>query len=379
MKEQQVQRYESTDYAGASLKRLNDVAEALGMRFRVPIEAAPGSGPGDLERLQRRLRDNGLDSSFLQRRFLPTLGGSGEGDNVAAMSLAARVGRVFGIDAVDILRSDNIELPVARPLAAAFKMPANASREGLGAYTEYVHYLCSIVVHATPDVEPRPLPESAESFREAVLSAHGRLDLHALLRFLWDEGIAVLPLSDHGRFHGAYFKLGGRSVIVLKQRVRHASRWLFDLLHETKHAIEFRTREEALVIDAEDGGTISDAAAEEKANDFAGDVLLAGRAEELAHECAAAAGGSIPRLKSVVPRVAEKYGVDVAALANYLAFRLSEQGQSWWGAAANLQGGTYDPWSATRDVFLERVDFRALNTMDRALLVLALQEAEPHG
>ena len=73
------------------------------------------------------------------------------------------------------------------------------------------------------------------------------------------------------------------------------------------------------------------------ASQFAGDIVLDGCAEEIAQASVDQARGSVERLKSVVPDVAGRFGVDSGALANYLAFRLSWQGINWWGAAANLQ------------------------------------------
>ena len=55
------------------------------------------------------------------------------------------------------------------------------------------------------------------------------------------------------------------------------------------------------------------------ASQFAGDILLEGRAEEIAQASVDQARGSVERLKGVVPDVARRFGVDTGALANYLA------------------------------------------------------------
>jgi DNA-binding XRE family transcriptional regulator len=55
MKEQQVQRYEATDYAGASLERLSKVINALGLHVREDV-LLPGAG-GALEEVFDVLRD----------------------------------------------------------------------------------------------------------------------------------------------------------------------------------------------------------------------------------------------------------------------------------------------------------------------------------
>ena len=108
------------------------------------------------------------------------------------------------------------------------------------------------------------------------------------------------------------------------------------------------------------------------ASQFAGDVMLDGKADELARDCVARSRMKVPLLKSVVPKVAKTRGVSVGALANYLAFRLSTQGVNWWGAAANLQREDGDPWATAREVFVERHPYRIDDEVDRALLDRAL-------
>ena len=112
------------------------------------------------------------------------------------------------------------------------------------------------------------------------------------------------------------------------------------------------------------------------ANRFAGDVILDGRAEELAKLCVEAARGRVELLKSIVPGIASREGVRVDALANYLAYRLSLQDISWWGTATNLQETDSNPWQIARDVFLENVPLQNINEFDRNLLIQALADTE---
>lgn len=112
------------------------------------------------------------------------------------------------------------------------------------------------------------------------------------------------------------------------------------------------------------------------ATQFAGDVVLAGRAEELAERCVQAARGSVERLKATVPRVAARENVPADALANYMAFRLALQGINWWGAATNLQATGPDPWQIARDFLLEQENFERLNDVDHHLLLRALSDVE---
>jgi N-glycosylase/DNA lyase len=109
---------------------------------------------------------------------------------------------------------------------------------------------------------------------------------------------------------------------------------------------------------------------------FAGDVVLDGRAETIAERAVDAAAGQLQRLKMVVPNVAAREGVEVDSLANFLAYRLAQQGENWWGAANNLQRHG-DPWRTARDVLVERIEFGRLNPIDRQLLLAALRARAP--
>jgi hypothetical protein len=81
-------------------------------------------------------------------------------------------------------------------------------------------------------------------------------------------------------------------------------------------------------------------------------------------------------LQGVVPKVAAEAGVPADSLAEYLAYRLTQQGLNWWGAATNLQDRTGNPWRVARDIALERLDFSRLNPIDRELLSFALTDRE---
>jgi cytidylate kinase len=146
------------------------------------------------------------------------------------------------------------------------------------------------------------------------------------------------------------------------------------LLHEYFHASHDADLEEHPVIEESE---MSDARRhspeEQQASQFAGDVVLDGRAEELAEKCVDVAQGSVERLKSAVPQVAKRAGVSVEALANYMAFRLSLQGINWWGAATNLQQNGVGSLCSPRDMLLGRVRLARLNPVDRDLLLRALE------
>lgn len=364
LKSQMIQRYEATEFAGASFSRLREVADALGVRISQRIDL----GDRDLDRdeLRRRLREAGVATQLLDRRILPIQ------SNTAGTYEAAEVAeRVFQLNSAT---SDEGRLPAA----AGFKMPERVSVSYLEGYVQYAAYLSHLLIRATPDLHRSAnLPNEHTDLRSELLAASGGVvEFEGAVRWFWDHGVAVLPLADPGAFHGAFWRIDHRDVIVLKQANRLPSRWLFDLLHEYSHLT--RTSEPgALVIDTNEDSTTDGVDPEEevRANRFAGDVLLGGNAEALALEAVGLSSGKLERLKRSVPKVANSHGVNVADLANYLAWRLSMQGENWWGAASNLQPPGPDPWLAARDELLLRIDPYHLDATDQAILARALEEA----
>ena len=363
MPEQQVQRYEANDWATASLARLTEVANALGVSIAERMPGTPATI--DAGQLARQLRRAGLERNFVARRLTPA--GDDADGLIPVLDLASRVHRIYGWSTSDVLAGQSLDVEL--PTAVGFKWPKRASEPRVRAYTMYTHYLALLALQATSGLEARPIPRLASEFRAAVLDRSGAVTFETVLDFVWWLGIPVVPLADPGGFHAVLWRTGGRNAIVLKQQNRTMSRWVFDVLHELDHANEEPTEAEYGVVDDDPE---ADEDAEIAANQFAGDVLLDGRAEELAQECVEVAKNRVEYLKAAVRRVAAGNNVEIADLANYLAYRLSLQNINWWGTATNLQSGDGDPWALARDQFFRRADVGALNELDRSLLSQAL-------
>jgi transcriptional regulator with XRE-family HTH domain len=384
LKEQQVQRYEATEYASASVARVSEVIRALGIRMREEI-LLPGTQISPAL-FFKRLQAVGIDRDLVLHRLLPQpLAAHLETEyrtenrrmETLLLQAAATVGRVFGWSPATIFAAAPLQVNMAMAGAPRFKVAKRTEERRLSAYTVYAHYLALLVLEATAGLQRQPIPTEAAAVRQAILSMYGAITFEHTLRYVWSLGIPVLPLRDPGAFHGACWRTDGRNIIVLKQRTHSAARWLIDLLHELRHAGEDPDKDELAVIEAGDTAQVpQDEPEEQLATQFAGDVVLAGRAEELAERCVQAAGESVERLKTAVPRVAAHEQVPVDALANYIAFRLSLQNINWWGAATNLQAAGPDPWYAARDLLLQQTDFARLNEIDRTLLLRACSDGE---
>jgi hypothetical protein len=162
------------------------------------------------------------------------------------------------------------------------------------------------------------------------------------------------------------------------------AKWLFDLLHELAHVVQ-RVRAGQLTspfeiievhpITPERRG----APEEEEANDLAEDVLFHGRSEEVEKACVNAAKGDIRNLKRIVPGVARREHIEVGVLANHMAFRLSQQDETWWSTAMTMQAGGKDPFAAARGRLLTDIRLNVLSEVDANLLLRAFSDPSPEG
>lgn len=376
IKEQQVQRYEATEYSSASLARIRDVVSALGVH--VDGSLLTGEGPPSLSALIGRVSKVGLSTDFIEKRLVPrrvsalALESGDQLGRALINSVAEVIGKVFSWTPHQLLTSPSLELEPASG-NVRFKMPANANQERVSAYAVYAHYLSLLVAQACSHLPVASLPKDPTEYFSGIHNGGRSPALEDAVNMVWDLGIPVLPLDDPGTFHGACFREQGRNVIVLKQRSPSESRWTFDLFHELWHAGQEPELAERTVLELEETSPERRESEEERvASIFAAQVLLGGRAPELARMCLLEANGDLRRLKSAVQKVADKEEVSVAALGNYLAFRLlAEQGQNWWASASALQT-TGQPWKVVRNVFFERVNFARLAPPDRELLAQAL-------
>ena len=382
VKEQQVQRYEMERYRAASYERMQDVAQALGLQIRnqvlLPIK------PLNLSGLMRKLQQAGLKKKFLLSRLLPpdiseraaTEVRQSANEDALFTKAGNILGRVYGWSPVDLFGSGPLPEPRPTSSSARYKMPARRTRTATKLYAAYANYLAVSVLKSMQELPQRRILTDAGTVHADLLEQHGELTLETALHYVWDLGVPVLPLCDSGTFHGACWRHEGRNVIVLKQTSSHETRWQFDLFHELFHAGQHPEAYTMEVVETDETSFERRNSDEEiAANQFAGDVLLAGRADELARECVRQADGSMPRLKAATQMVAGNAGVEVGILAYYLAFRLSHQREeiNWWGTASNLQMDGTKPWDTAKSVFLDRFSFAVIDDVDQQLIRRALE------
>ena len=376
LKEQQIQRYEASEYESASFARIRNVVDALGLDIAESL--LTGEEGVSLQAILNRVSAVGLPTEFIRKRLVPrrlwSFGPEPEGSEgtVPANATAEAIGKIFQWSPRQLLGGGTLELEPALG-NVRFKVAANANPARVSAYAVYAHYLSLLVTQTCSHHPIRAIPTDPDVLRAGFKFDSNSSALEAAVNHVWDLGVPVLPLDDPGSFHGACFRENGRNVIVLKQRSSSESRWMHDLFHELWHAGQEPDMAERTVLEAEEMSPDRRESAEERtASRFAAAILLESRGQELADKCLAEAGHNLRRLKAAVQRIATREGVPVDSLANYLAFRLAaEQGENWWGVANGLQPAG-NPWEIVRNVFFERADFTNLAEPDRELLAQAL-------
>ncbi|KIG19283.1 hypothetical protein DB30_03839 [Enhygromyxa salina] len=365
---QQVQRYEANDYATASLARIQQIARVLGVAVREEV-FLPGVDVS-MSALRGRLKKAGVDPTFFTRRLFNE---SADEENDAQTALRAGdvVSRIFGWSSVDIFAGSSPLKVATFAGAPRYKLPATAQATRTDVLTAYARFVAEIAVKGTPETSGDPIPTSASGLLRE-LGSPDSIRLSTLLDYLWSRGVPVVPLAESGGFHGAFWRINGRSAIVLKQKTASEARWMHDLLHEMYHVACHTEERDYEMLEGETGmhGAV-DQKEEQRATKFAGNVLLGNRAEELAEESVRDCSGRLQWLKRSVPAVAKRNSVRVDVLANYMAYRLALQGENWWGAANNLQPPG-SPWEDAREFLLGHVQTAMLESSERHLLRLAL-------
>ncbi|WP_019914320.1 XRE family transcriptional regulator [Paenibacillus sp. HW567] len=370
---EELYKLENNDYVYADINLLIDIAEKLKVDF--PEEKVKIYENVSVTSTIKKLLALGMNSKFVFERIIPTkflLKGS----NVAHLGIVAMLEylqKIFQWDPKDILEGTQMETSLLPVSMARFKMPKNAKESWANVYTNYAYYIAELLSKSIEDKPVKYIPSDWKIVNSEILERYGEVSFTSVLSFVWDLGIAVIPLKDTGAFHGAFWRMSGRNIILLKQKSSSSSRWAFDLLHELFHALQEPEASERTII--EENGDLDNE--EKHANQFAGNVLLNGRANELAQKCVVISKGSLERLKGTVVKVAKDEKVSASSLANYLAFRLSLQGQDWWGAASNLQlNDSNEPFKIAKEVLLNNIDFKKLDEAETEIVLQALSENE---
>src|ERR1019366_3162994 len=186
LKEQQIQRYEATEYSAASLTRIREVGEALGIRISESI-LLPLHEPAR-DALYARLDNAGIDSGFLSR-LLPSdiameMESEDLGEQERSVARASQVlSRVFGWKLNELYGTNPLVFTDAAVATARFKIPSGSHGRQLHAYIVYAHYLGMTVANACHNLPREPLTLDAGLLRHRLLVRSLELDFMTVLKF----------------------------------------------------------------------------------------------------------------------------------------------------------------------------------------------------
>jgi len=328
--------------------------------------------------LIKKLTRAGIDSNLLTKRIIPTnvqasiVGAQKNQPSLLLDEAASYVSTVFNWPLQDVWSNKELAVESNAATKALYKMPANANLNQLKAYSHYAFYLTQLVLKASTKSVLRDFPDDAADFKKTLLREYDGIDLESIVRYAWDIGIIVLPLSDSGLFHGAAWNINDKHAIVVKQNTKSHARWVFDLLHELYHILDHLQEPNTSLIEESEISPFSENLQEREANSFANLVLFDSKAEDYAQECVEKANWNLAKLSESVKSIASKNKIREDSLANYLAFRLSFQKQNWWPQATKLQITNPDPYSIVIEVLKEKISLNNLNPIENNILKMAM-------
>lgn len=377
VKEQQIQRYEATNYESASLSRIRDFVES----FDIPLqdEYAFHTPLLTIEEFISRIRKAGIEKEFIINRLLSPKAKSLlenkklDRPDSLIIEIYDHISNIFGWTYNQVVSNENLAVNPMILGDIKFKVPKNASKNKVGTYTLYSNYLGQLLKKGIEHQAISKLPNDPFEVRRGIIDKFGSINIENSLRYIWDLGVPVLALNDPGGFHGLYMNEEGRIVIVINHLTKSPATWLFSLFHEFWHAVNAQEEMRKGIIEIEDLSIISeseniDVKEELTASMFAGAILLGRPVDPIVNKCIDRAEGLIPRYKNVVIEVAKEENVPVDVLANCVAFKASLYGGNFWGAAHNLQQEEKDIPRIARNVLLSYVDFSHISGFDLDLL-----------
>ena len=151
LKEQQIQRYEASEYELASFARIRNVVDALGLDIDQSL--LTGEEGVSWQALLNRVSAVGLPKEFVRKRLVPRRLGSSRPESEGAEgpapinATAEAIGKIFQWSPNLLLSGGTLELEPALG-NARFKVAANANPARVSAYAVYAHYLSLLVVQA---------------------------------------------------------------------------------------------------------------------------------------------------------------------------------------------------------------------------------------
>lgn len=369
-------------------KNLNqrDVANLVGMSAPQLSKIESGSLDLRVSTVQSLLRAMGASFSDIagadapevsQKVVLRSAEAAGVPREVTSTLLAAAprnmmarlIERAFGWR-IDQLASGQLPQPLILA-GVAFKATRTGKDPSSSPMVLLSHTIAGIARTAATDSPTfLGLPSNGRTVNAETRDNAGQVTLASLAAWVWNRGIAVVPMVGRGDFSAAVWDGSPRPVIVLKESRELAVYWLFDLAHEIGHLALGHVSQTGL-IDVESPAPRGDSpdSTEQAANDFALEILLPNH-EELLQDVRREARGSHLRFKDAVASVADAAQVSPGVLGMIAAYALTEVGQEKdrWGSATNLARPDGSGREQVQEIARQFLSPDRLGAVDKALM-----------
>lgn len=355
--EQQVQRWERDRWATVTTKRLQRVADVLGVQLEETVDYLPPAPPAH-ELVARSIRAGvPKDLAMKLAREVPE------------QNLAGVLARGFDWRMDELMSG----VPEPEPLTELVMFKSRPRQQPKDSPLVRLAGTVARVTASMATRAPGPLPPvDATELREQACDNLGTVTLPSLLRWAWRAGVAVLPMVGKGGFAASAWNIDGRPIVVLKRTQAEAAYWLFDLAHELGHLALGHLEAEAL-IDVNAPLSQTNDPQEKAANDWALDLLLP-RHRALIAEIERRSSGNGVAFKGEVEKVATRHGLNAGLLGLVAAFELTDLGRPLdrWGSATNLAKleGTGRP--VVEEMAAKHLRLDVLAQIDRELMQAVL-------
>jgi transcriptional regulator with XRE-family HTH domain/Zn-dependent peptidase ImmA (M78 family) len=368
-----------TGKTDVSFSSLNKILGAMGCTLADLTDEAFQSTNISFQLLLKKLIQAGIEKALIYSRIIPNTIISlieqykGDEPDMLLNEAAEYVSNIFGWRIEDIWQNKTLSLSEVPVNNAFYKTPLRSNTNQIRAYSHYVYYLAKTILKSIPDESTLEFPSSTEDFIDQFYKYYDSIELDNLISYAWNLGICVLPLSDPGTFHGACWNIDGKYIIVLKQRHLSHARWIFDFLHELYHVFAHLNEDNSAVIEENEISPFDHDQKEEiEANYFANTVLFGSNFSELPEKCVKEANWDLKNLRKAVVKVSKKEHYRTDALANLLAFRLSKQGENWWGTANKLQIYEPNPYNLVIEQLVKRMNPKYLSNFEANIIDMSL-------
>ena len=365
LKEQQIQRYESTDYESASVARIKEIGSVLNLE----IEKNSHSHIENFSKKQffEKIKEMRLNHEFVVTRILPpSLSTCFVDSDISPQLLvhqaASHVSRIFDITPAKFFSSDPLVLNTNSLTLVNSKSTKNSNNTMLNAYAIYARYIAFLVSRATSHIIPKKISNDPHTIHDEILAKYNVINFNTLLDYIWNIGIPVLTL-DSIPFHAACFCDKEKSIITLTREISSEAHWTFMLLYEFYHALHGIEQ----IVKSKD--ELDDTNKEQLAIQFAGIVLLGEDPHDLVTQYPENSCCSIYTLSTLIEKITKENGARADILTNHISLCISFKNSPNYRADTNpFQRPLPAACSIVQNILQKKIDFNALTETDCGLL-----------